>query len=119
MVEKGASVYIVDDDESVCRAIARLLKLNGYTPHHYVSAKEFLENFNRGDNSVIICDFLMPEMSGLELLKKLQKLKFSHSFILISATINEAIVREVKHLNIVFIEKPVDSNDLMRAIANS
>ena len=119
MIKKGSSIYIVDDDESVCRAISRILKLNGYTPHYYVSANQFFEKFNRDSNSLVICDFLMPEMSGLELLKKLKKVECSIPFIFISATTSGVDLREARQLGSAFLEKPLDSNELMRAIAKT
>ena len=64
-------VAIVDDDESVRRAIAALMKAVGLPASAYASAVEFLDSGQQHSTACLIADIRMPGMSGLELQAKL------------------------------------------------
>jgi two-component system response regulator FixJ len=61
------TVYIVDDDENIRKAIALLLKSAGLTAEQYASADEFLKCFDPDKGGCLVVDVRMPGMSGLEL----------------------------------------------------
>ena len=65
-------ISIIDDDASVREAVQRFLRALGYVAHAFASADEFLRSPQVADNSCLILDVRMPEMSGLELQKQLQ-----------------------------------------------
>lgn len=60
-------VSIVDDDESVRLATAKLVRLHGFVAHAFASAEEFLRSPRVSDTSCLITDIRMPGMSGVEL----------------------------------------------------
>ncbi len=60
-------VAIVDDDESVRRALEGLLKAVGLPAKAFASAEEFLGSGNQHRTACLIADIRMPGMSGLEL----------------------------------------------------
>lgn len=69
MTAPARRILVVDDEENVCKALRRTLKRDGY---HVVTAgapAEALETLKREKFDLIISDHLMPEMTGLELLK--------------------------------------------------
>ena len=68
---KEKLVAIVDDDESVRRALAALMKEVGLPAKTYASAMEFLDSGQQHDTACLIADIRMPGMSGLELQAKL------------------------------------------------
>ena len=53
-------VYIVDDDESVLRALARLVRAGGFLPKPYTSPESFLREFAAESPACILLDILMP-----------------------------------------------------------
>jgi FixJ family two-component response regulator len=65
------TVYIVDDDVSVCRALRRLLKSAGHTVEVFNSAELFLEANPPGPGCMVL-DIRMPGLSGLELQAELE-----------------------------------------------
>ena len=69
MKEKDAHLLIVDDEESIRSALRRVLRRE-YKLSFAASGKEGLEVLQRERPDVIISDHLMPEMTGLEFLKK-------------------------------------------------
>lgn len=60
-------IYIVDDDESIRRAMQRLFRSVGMDAQVFASAQEFLDSEHRNRNACMIVDIKMPGMSGLEL----------------------------------------------------
>ncbi|MCI0150808.1 response regulator [Paraburkholderia sediminicola] len=65
-------VALVDDDESVCRALMRLLRLGGYRVEAHGSAQSFLERCRHGpDLDCLVLDVHLPDVSGLHLQRDL------------------------------------------------
>jgi FixJ family two-component response regulator len=60
-------IYIVDDDESIRRAMQRLFRSVDMDVEVFGSAQEFLDSEHRKQNACMIVDIKMPGMSGLEL----------------------------------------------------
>lgn len=116
MADEGRRVYIVDDDESVCRAIARLLHVAGYFPVTYASGEDFLERPNFDDGACVVCDIRMPGMSGVEVWKNLHGQGVNLPFVFISAVTDEELVQEAKKIGHGFFAKPVDGEELLRVI---
>jgi FixJ family two-component response regulator len=65
-------ILVVDDDESVCRALARLLRSFGYDVQTFGSAKELLAAGVPADTRCLVVDVRMPEMGGVELCEQLE-----------------------------------------------
>jgi len=65
------SIAIVDDEECVCRAFARLLRAYSYHPQTYRSATEFLQALNEGVPDCLILDVHLGDMNGFDFLRRL------------------------------------------------
>lgn len=65
------SVYIVDDDASIRRSTAFLVKSAGYQPRAFTSASDFLREAPMLLPGVLLLDVRMPEMDGFALLDDL------------------------------------------------
>jgi len=64
-------VGIVDDDESVCRSVGRLLRAVGIHPIAYASAESFLADTKRPQFGCLVLDIQLGGMSGIELAQRL------------------------------------------------
>jgi FixJ family two-component response regulator len=64
-------VAVVDDDESVCRALGRLLRVSGMQPVTYLSAEAFLADTKRPRFDCLVFDIQLGGMSGIELHRQL------------------------------------------------
>ncbi len=73
MPNKSGHVYVavVDDDESVCRSFARLLRAAGMQPITYLSAEAFLADTKHPQFDCLLLDVQLTGVSGLELQKQL------------------------------------------------
>jgi DNA-binding NtrC family response regulator len=67
-----ARVMVVDDEENLCRFMQIMLTKEGYEVSTAQSAKEAIELMDKQPVDLVVTDLMMPEMSGLELIKKLR-----------------------------------------------
>ena len=64
-------VAVVDDDESLCRSLGRLLRASGIQPVTYASAEAFLADTKRPQFDCLVLDIQLGGMSGIELQRQL------------------------------------------------
>jgi FixJ family two-component response regulator len=64
-------VAVVDDDESLCRSLSRLLRAGGIQPINYPSAEEFLADTKRPQFACLLLDIQLGGISGIELARRL------------------------------------------------
>jgi FixJ family two-component response regulator len=65
-------VAVIDDDESFCRSVDRLLRAAGFRSITYQSAEDFLEDAKRPRFDCLLLDIKLPGISGLELQQQVQ-----------------------------------------------
>lgn len=116
------TVFIVDDDASVLRSLARLVRQAGYEAHTFSSAEEFLTTRTTPSShpACLVVDLTMPGLSGLGLQQKLSASPTSCPVIFISGngTI-QTTVEAMKQGAVTFLSKPFDDEDLLQAIAEA
>jgi two-component system NtrC family response regulator len=79
-----AKILIIDDDESMCYALSRMVSRMGHTPSCAYTISEGLESAAAGDFDVVYLDVRMPDGSGLEALPKVQAAPSSPEVIIIT-----------------------------------
>jgi FixJ family two-component response regulator len=85
VVGTGGRVLVVEDDDSMRKAIERLLNAAGFECAAYASADALLARGVDEDSACVISDLRLPGTSGLELLAMLRQRDISLPFILITA----------------------------------
>ncbi|MGJ8697404.1 MAG: response regulator transcription factor [Verrucomicrobiaceae bacterium] len=112
-----ATVFLVDDDESVLRALGRLVRSAGWEVEMYQSAREFLGKHSSEKRGCLVLDLTMPEMGGLELQEELEKTGSRIPIIFLSGngTI-PASVKAMKSGAVDFLSKPCGDEVLLGAI---
>lgn len=78
-------VAIVDDDESVCRSLGRLLSASGFLPVTFSSAEDFLDDRKRPHFDCLVLDVQLDGISGIELARRLVAVNDQTPFIFITA----------------------------------
>jgi FixJ family two-component response regulator len=113
-VNESGTVHVIDDDPALRKALVWLMESVGHQTVAYASAQTFLENWNADQSGCIVTDMRMPEMSGIELLKRLRSDGNDIPVILISAhgTVSTS-VRAMKLGALDFLEKPFDEQALL------
>lgn len=111
-------VHVIDDDEAMRQSLAFLLDASGLTARTYETATLFLETFDTaGGAGVIVTDVRMPEMNGLELVRRLKERETALPIIMITGHGDVPLAVEAMKAGVVdFLEKPFDEEHLLRAI---
>ena len=78
-------IAVIDDDESLCRSMSRLLRAAHLHPITYPSAEEFLADTKRPKFDCLLLDIQLNGMSGLELSRRLSAVKDATPVIFITA----------------------------------
>src|ERR671919_26222 len=117
MSKTSAIVFVVEDDESVRRAVGGLVRSAGLTVQTFASAQEFLA-FSRPDvPSCLVLDVQLPGLSGLDLQEELAKAKVQIPIIFLTGHGDiPTTVRAMKAGALEFLTKPFDDEDLLQAI---
>ena len=120
----GAIVYVVDDEESVCRALARLIRSVGLGVETFRSAKAFLE-YNAPDRpACLVLDVRLSGPSGLDLQATLREAGRTLPIVFITGHGDvPTSVRAMKGGAVDFLQKPFNDQELLdciqRALARS
>ena len=110
-------IFIIDDDQSVLRALLLLLQSAGFDARAFSSAVEFLAQSGVSENDCIILDLSMPGMSGFDLMGRLAARGIDARIIVITAYDDaENRERALKLKAAAFLTKPVDDQALIDTI---
>ena len=110
-------VFIVDDDSSVRKSLARLVRAAGFDVETFASAREFLTRPRYDGPSCLVLDVRMPGLSGLDLQETLAIAGQRVSIVFITGFPDvRARVKAMKGGAIDFLSKPVNDKDLLDAI---
>ena len=110
-------VFIVDDDSSVRKSLARLVRAAGFDVETFASASDFLTRPRYDGPSCLVLDVRMPGLSGLDLQETLATAGQPMSIVFITGHPDvQAEVKAMKGGAIDFLSKPVNDQDLLDAI---
>jgi len=113
-------IAIVDDDESLCRSLARLLHASGYHPVMYFSAEAFLDDTKRPAFDCLVVDIQLGGMSGIELGQHLLEHGVSIPLIFLTAHEEwETLKQSVKTPYVAFLRKTDPGQTVLAAIESS
>jgi len=109
--------YIIDDDDNVRESLEFLLKSAGIAAKSFESAAAFLETLADVRSGCVITDVRMPDITGIDLLRKLRQLKPELPVIVITGHGDIALAVEAMKIGAVdFLEKPFDDDHLIGAV---
>jgi FixJ family two-component response regulator len=117
MIGTAVTVFVVDDDPAVLKALERLLRSEGYHVRAFSSASAFLSGHDFEAPGCVVLDLSMPETTGLELQQKLAALGDERAVVFISGHGDiPSSVRAMKGGALDFLTKPFDDVDLLAAV---
>jgi len=110
-------IFVVDDDSHVRKGIRSVLEEEGRAVEDYASCEAFLDAYRPGREACLLVDAYLPEMNGLELLKRLNDEGHRLPAIMITGKSDvKMAVQAMKAGASDFIEKPIGSGDLLASI---
>jgi len=115
--EVHPTIYVVDDDDGMRRALDTLLSTVGYKTAVFSRPSEFLAQFKPEAHSCLVLDIRMPEMSGLEVQQQLNRRGSMLPVIFITGHGDVPMaVQAMKEGAFEFIQKPFRDQDLLDRI---
>jgi DNA-binding NtrC family response regulator len=111
------SIIIVDDDPDLIDLFKEILEKNGFKVWgftHPLIALEFIQKNHKNCN-LVISDYIMPQLNGYELGKRIREIDNNIKVILISAYED----RHENNLEFKFIQKPITINNLIETVEES
>jgi FixJ family two-component response regulator len=111
------TVFLVDDDASILKAVTRLLTLEGFEVRAFSSPRTFLAGYDPSLPGCIVMDLAMPEITGLDLQGQLASSGYAAPVIFITGQGDiPSSVRAMKAGAIDFLTKPFDDETLLAAV---
>ncbi len=111
-------ILLIDDDEWIRDSLRLFFEAEGCQLIALETAEEGLSTLKDHTYDLLIVDYKLPGLDGLELLKRIHSKHSPAIKVLITAYRNDKIVSEAKNLNIQgFIEKPFTYESLMASLA--
>jgi len=112
-----ATVFVVDDDASVRKALARLIRSAGMTARPFPTAEAFLAESHLEPASCLVLDVRLPGLNGLQLQEALNQKGYPLAIIFITGHGDVPMsVRAMKAGAVDFLQKPFEDSDLLDAI---
>ena len=110
-------VYVIDDDDAARQSLEFLLKTVGIKVFGFESAKVFLEKLPHIKSGCIITDVRMPEITGIDLLRRVRESSVDIPVIVITGHGDVSLAVEAMKIGAVdFLEKPFDDEMLLSSV---
>lgn len=111
------NLLIADDDRAFRETLRSVFEPRGFHTIPASDGDEALEIIQRQPVHLLLTDMHMPRMSGLETIRHVKRLKWAMPCILLSAAIDEGIVREARQITAISVlAKPVRFADVTRTV---
>lgn len=109
MHKMKARILIVDDEKDMCNILSKFINEDGYHSEIVHKGQLALGKIKKRRYDLIILDYRLPDISGLEVLREISQLRPNLPVIMISAYGNEDVEKKANKLGaIAFLDKPFD-----------
>ncbi len=119
-LDDDGTIFIVDDNPSVLKSLARLIRTAGWKVEPYASGNEFLAQLPFSGKGCVILDLTMPDISGFEIRSRMAALNSSLPTIFLTGgddlSLRARAAIDPTLSSVDFLTKPVDALDLLNAI---
>ncbi len=107
-------ILIVDDDDGFLNIYKRILKHKNYFVYTSNDVKEALEIVKKNEVDIVISDMYMPNLNGIDLIKKIKQLSPKIEIILVTANASiDNAIEAIKEGAYTYIQKPVNVEELL------
>lgn len=114
---KRDTVYIVDDDASICEGLCNLLEAVGIHARHFQSAEAFRENWVDDTVACLLLDARLPGISGVEFQEQMEAIGIRIPVIFMTGHGDVPMVRKVMKAGAIeFLTKPFQQDELLHAV---
>ena len=111
------NILVVDDNEDMCQIISDVLRAEGYMVGIACDGESALNELKGKTYDLMVLDYKLFDMNGLEVLEKLRGMPPLLETIMISAYGSESVKARARELEVYdFIDKPFDVNALLKVV---
>jgi FixJ family two-component response regulator len=111
-------IAVVDDEESVRKALVRLLEAAGHSARPFASGQDFLNSRHFVRPDCLFLDLQMPDLSGAEVLKALNERGAQFPVVIITAHYSTSVREEcIREGAVAYLCKPMDARLLFNALS--
>lgn len=118
--DKNTLIYVVDDEEFVTIVICDLIQEMGLSAKAFTNPKEAIASLKTDQPALIISDFKMPEMDGIEFLQNINEIQQEIPVIFLSAYVSkDFIIKILENGGAGFLEKPIKEVHFRTTLKNA
>jgi FixJ family two-component response regulator len=111
-------IAVVDDEESVRKAVVRVLQVAGFTARGFASGAEFLESRPTEPPDCVLLDLQMPDLTGMEVLQSLRTAGADFPIVIITAVDSPTLREQCMSAGaIAYLCKPLDIRALVQVVS--
>ena len=113
-------VLVVDDDKTLLRTLADILRLHGYDPFTAEDGQDALKVAQERPVALAVVDLRLPDMDGLELVHRLHDVSQQMQVVILTgnATV-ESAVAALRERSVDYLVKPIAPRELLRTVASA
>jgi two-component system, OmpR family, response regulator len=112
-------VLVIEDEEAAREALVSLLREEGYHVRSAPSGESGLNCLGEFHPDVVLCDYYLPDIDGLQVLRRVRAGRDSVCFIILTAGLSGVDERELRSEADAFLGKPIDLAALDRVLQTS
>jgi FixJ family two-component response regulator len=117
MNNETGTVFVIDDEPAVCRALSRMLSAAGYEVRAFESAEGFLAEGHAETPGCLVLDICLPGLDGMELQRSLLSAPCPHPIVFLTGRSDiQTSVSAMKAGAVDFLTKPIEGERLVAAI---
>ncbi|WP_247653543.1 sigma-54 dependent transcriptional regulator [Flavobacterium sp. CS20] len=112
------TVYLIDDDVFFNQTLKKLLEKKNYNVESFYNSVSFFEHFKNHDHpDLIVTDYRLPELDGLQITQKIKKINSTIPVILITNYGNiQTAVKSIKLGAFEFVSKPINPSEFLKIV---
>ncbi|HEY5297722.1 MAG TPA: response regulator [Verrucomicrobiae bacterium] len=114
--EHSATIFVVDDEPMLLDLAAAILQPLGYDVRTFRDPKLALTELAAAKPAVLVTDYAMGEMTGMDLVRESKQINPAQKIILLSGTVNEQIYADASAKPDHFLAKPYQVKDFIEAV---
>jgi two-component system cell cycle sensor histidine kinase/response regulator CckA len=114
-------ILVVEDAESIRRMVCAMLNQAGYRCIEAADGEEALQLFRGAPDAIqlVLTDVMMPKMGGIELARRVSRLRPDIRIVFMSGYSDDPVVRTIERSSSIFLPKPFTASLLMDKVRNT
>ena len=114
--EPSATIFVVDDEPMLLDLAAAILQPLGFKVRTFRDPKEALAEYPAAKPEVIVTDYAMGEMNGMDLVRECRRINPRQKMILLSGTVDEHVYANETTKPDFFLAKPYQVRDFVESV---